>query len=229
MTSKIQKIILEHPEAEASPTFSLDETKTCYSVDTRNCYNGRKRDFDAWTGKYEPVIELAHEKKSASILRGNPSSALTDVGVKITNHLSMTSSPDLTPTYKDDSEQFTATLYSRNRRDGYENDLHDKFWPLLDNSFPSHSRSFSKEYYPPTHMEYYFQEVDAGVNQLARWSVGMKDLTSVDPVEFRITLGNFRNQTGENPLRAWAVKLNTAISLIRDIQFDIETEISNLD
>ncbi|RKF59304.1 hypothetical protein GcC1_176022 [Golovinomyces cichoracearum] len=229
MTSKIQKIIFEHPEAEASPTFSLDETKTRYSVDTRNCYNGRKRDCDAWTGKYEPVIELAHEKKSALIIRGNPSSASTDVGVKITNLLSMTCSPDLAPTYKDDFEQFTATLCSRSRRGGYEDDLHDKFWPLLDNSFPSNSRSFSGEYYPPTHLEYYLQEVDAGVNQLARWSIGMKDLTSVNPVEFRITLRNFRDQTGENPLRVWAVKLNTVISLIRDIQFDIEAGISNLD
>lgn len=219
-------------EAETSPTESHSDHQYHYSNDDYGIDNDR-RDCHIWSGEYKSMFDTSHIER----LRVLPEEIkdqfhLFDCNAdyEITKHLSK-SIIDLVPATSEINDKASKTNYYKSMEDDENRTLNliDQYSPRLNDSSECQRNSFEVEYYPPTSMDYYFQEFNDGINQLTRWSVRMKELTSLDPKEFKTALESFRDQTGENPLRIWTVKANAVIGLMRDIQYDMESGNYGLD
>lgn len=222
-------------EAKTSTDLSFSDHKSNYSVDDHDT-NTHVKDYNMWSGKYEPMFEMTLDKRPKAILKEKKEPfhpLISNDDFEITRHLSKSSSTDLILNIKEEGGSVDQVSKIKSPKIGEDNEsidlnVSDKSWPLLDCSFNSQINSVTEEYYPPNSMEYYLQEFNDGINQLARWSLRMKELTNLEPEEFKAALDSFRDRTGENPLRTWTVKANTAIGLIMDIQHEMESEISSL-
>ncbi|POS88220.1 hypothetical protein EPUL_000141 [Erysiphe pulchra] len=224
-----------HSESKISPALSLNDYKSNYSIDDHHT-NSHGKDYHVWSGDFEPMFEMALDKETMSALdrdKGTFHSFISNNDFEITKSLSRSSSTDLISDTEEKGqgiERVSKNMYPKISEDNESRNLNlpETCWPLLDYSFDSQIRPITEEYYPQNSMDYYLQEFNDGINQLARWSLRMKELTNLEPEEFKTALDSFRDQTGENPLRTWTVKVNTVIGLMRDVQNDMESEISGL-
>ncbi|RKF56504.1 hypothetical protein OnM2_080006 [Erysiphe neolycopersici] len=226
---------LGNSEATTSPILSLNDYKSNYSDDNHRI-NSHGKDYRICMGEFEPTFEMALDKRPRALLKEikepfHPFLKTNDF--EFTKHLSRSSSTDLISDTKEEvkgDDQVSKNMYPKIGEDDASRNLNipEKCWPLLDCSFDSQIKQITEECYPQNSMDYYLREFNGGIDQLARWSLRMKELTNLEPEEFKTALESFRDQTGENPLRTWTVKANTVIGLIRDIQYDMEFELSGL-